>query len=394
MRTALMTLTILGTLSFLLDGCASAPPTKTALMEQLEDVGVTKRELQTIMYRYAYEYAGQVDVVANGIYSDTSDPMVRTSVVRWTTMAVPEMLMRCFNHEPLVAMITSWGYAALLREFFETGNGKDLFGPYQGQVVGISIALQQEIEGIASSLLTSSDVDTVSVYIDSWIADHPLRGESYASEGIAMGLAKAMGAQTAGGLGAAGSINEQMLALSDRVNVLLAYMPRQMHWQTASALSMSRATLTEVTDSTMASMGREASANLVPLLEFLSRQRELFTEDVARERAAVLEALAAERSAVLQEIGRERGEVFKEIAQERNEAMTDINAITLDALHAMVLESQGAMQAGIDRTFRRIAQLLVIPLLGLAVFLVVVVIWVRNTTNRVIALRTRGGTDT
>jgi len=389
----LKTLMILGSLGLILDGCASRPPTKTALMEQLEDVDVTKRELQTIMYRYAYEYAGQVDVVADEIYSATSDPRIRASVVRWTTMAVPEMLMRCFNHEPLVAMITSWGYAALLREFFETGNGKDLFGPYQGQVVSESIALQTEIENIARSVLTSADADTLSGYIDTWVASYPLRGESYASEGIAMGMAKAMGAEVAGGLGAAGSINEQMLALSDRVNVLLAYMPRQMHWQTASALSMSRATMTEVTDSTMASIERGASENLLPLLEFFSRQRELFTDDIARERAAVLEALAAERSAVLQEVGRERGEVFKEIAQERNEAMTDINAITLDALHAMVLESQSAMQAGIDRTFRRIAQLLAIPFLGFVVFLLIVVIWVRNTTNRVIALRTRGGID-
>jgi hypothetical protein len=362
-------------------------------MEQLENLDITTRELQSLMFHYGYYYAGQVDLAADEIYTETTDPQIRRSVIQWSTLCVPEMMMYCFNQEPMVAMISAWTYAILIRSFFETGNGKDLFGPHHEQVVGVSRELEEEIRSLARDVLSPADAETASVRISTWAAAHPIRNEQYVTEGYSTSLTAAVGAGGAGGLAAAGSISEQLMAMSDRLNLMMGHMPHQIRWEAAAVLSMGQDVAAEIADSTLVAIHEGAMEVLPALLAFLSRERELFTEDLSRERAAVLEAISGERSAILQEIARERGQVFKEIARERNEAMGDISALTLDALHVMVLESREAAQASIDQGFQRILQLLALPFLGLIALVIVAMIWVRNTTNRILALWARSQAD-
>ena len=73
-------LVALAALAFSLTGCSSAPPAKTSLMEDIGGVEITKRELETIMYRYGYHYAGEVELAALEIYESTDDQETRARV--------------------------------------------------------------------------------------------------------------------------------------------------------------------------------------------------------------------------------------------------------------------------------------------------------------------------
>ena len=72
------------------------------------------------------------------------------------------------------------------------------------------------------------------------------------------------------------------------------------------------------------------------------------------------------------------------IAAERNATMKEIDALTLSALEQVTRESQSVVLAGVDRVYTRTLQLLLIPFLALAVFLVVVMLWVRSAFNRML----------
>jgi hypothetical protein len=373
-------------LALLLAGCASAPPEKTEFMERA-GTDLTKRQLETLMYRYGMHYAGQVELAAYEIYEDSKDREIRNNAIIWNTICVPQMMSSCFNHEPMVGLAQAWIYAGQVREYFEEGRGKDYFGPYQDRVVAVSRSLETDIHDIVFGILPEAVADTFEQRRDEWLVQYPINNDRFVTEGITPTMIRAMGTEVPGGLGAAGSMNQQMVAMTDRANLLTAYMPRQLQWQTASVLAQSQEMIADVTDSTIARLNREAGATIGPLLAFLDEQRRLATADMASERAAVLSALVLERTAVLTHLEVQRSEVFKEISNERNELLKNMNEFSLAMLQQTVLESQEMAEASIDRVYWRTVNLMVLPFLALIVFLIIVMVWIRNTTNRIFAVR-------
>jgi len=164
-------------------------------------------------------------------------------------------------------------------------------------------------------------------------------------------------------------MNAQLLAMTDRANILMAVMPRQVHWEKEMMLDETRQMVTDMADSALA----EANGSLGALMEFLAEQRNLTMRDIARERAAVFAAIADERNAVL-----------VAIADERNETMKAINDMSLSSLDRLTSSSQGAVSATVDQIFDRLGRLLLVPLLAFGAFMIIVMIWVHVTVNRVL----------
>jgi len=371
----------------LLNGCSTSPPAQTDLMEEVGDVAYTKRELETIMYRYGYHYAGQVELAAVQIYETTDDFEIQKRTIEWVTLGVPEMMRRSFNHEPMVGLAQSWAYAALQREYLTTGYGHDRFGPYQEIAVRAALKLEGNIASIAASVASQNKADLLEAKIDEWVSTHAIDNHRYVTEGVTPTLIKAMGAEVAGGLSATGAMNEQMVAMADRTNLMMAFMPRQLQWQTAETLATSRDMITDIADSTMVVMRAEIDASLELILAFFAEQRELAVGDLTAGREAILQAIADERTAVLTYLAEERGQIFKEIARERDEAMKDMNELALISLEQSLDHGQVLAEKSIDHVYMRTVHLMLIPFGLMIIALVVVALWVRSTVNRVLALR-------
>jgi hypothetical protein len=337
------------------------------------------------MYQYAAHYADEVDLAAFAIYEQAEDPRIRRNAIVWNTNCVPEMMKHCFNDEPLVALIFAWAYAIQVKEFLEAGQGTDFFGPQQEIAIEASRNLEKGLEDIALHLLPEERVREFRGRLGEWAAEHPIENERFVSTVVSGPAMMAMGAPVAGGLGAAAAMSEQMVALTDRANIMTAYLPRQVAWQTAAMVETSRELVAE--------MQEEAFGNIEPIFAFMDEQRAAFARDVGRERAAVIAALAEERTAVLSHLEAERGEVFTEIADERNAVLLELNRITLEAIDELMMETRVSMDDGFlvldqsfDRYFQRTVRLLAVPALLLVVFVVLVMIWVRNTVDRMLRI--------
>ena len=372
-------------LCLVVTGCSTAAPKQTEFMKSVEGLEITKRQLQTIMYQYAAQYADGVDLAAMAIYEQAEDPVIRRNAIAWNTNSVPIMMKHCFNDEPLAALIFAWAYAIQVQDFFETGLGTDFFGPHQEIAIEASNRLEGELENIALGLLPEPRIRAFRGRLTEWTSAHPIDNSRFVSSIVSEEALQAMGAPVAGGLGAAAAMSEQMVALTDRANILTAYLPRQIAWQTAA--------VTEESRELVADMQEEAIGGLDPILVFMDEQRAAFAQDVGRERAAVIQALAEERIAVLANLETERAEVFREIADERNAVLLELNNITLAAIERVMTESRltmgeafVAMDGSVDGIVRRMVQLLALPAAVLVVFLIVVMIWVRNTVNRMLTI--------
>lgn len=376
-----MTLTIL----LFVAGCSTAPPRQSEFMKSVEGLEITKRELQTRMYDYAALYADEVDLAAFAIYEQADDPRVRRNAIVWNTNSVPIMMRHCFNDEPLSALIFAWAYAVQVLEFFETGSGTDFFGPHLELAVDTAARLEKQLEAIALGLLPEERIVAFRQRLTDWTSTHPIDNSRFVSTIVSEEALVAMGAPVAGGLGAAAAMSEQMVALTDRANIMTAYLPRQVAWQTAAVMEESR--------EMVADMQEEAIGDLDPVFEFMDEQREAFAEDVGQERAAVIRALAEERIAILASLEAERSAVFKEIAAERNAVLLELNSMTMESIERFMEESRLAMDesfvtvdGSIDRIAGRTVLVLALPVAALFVLLIVVMMWIRNTVNRMLTI--------
>lgn len=367
-----------------LSACSTAPAEKSAFMEQVEGLDVTKRELQTVMYGYGHHFAGQLDLACNEIYSSAANPDIRRAAIEWNLNATPSMMMACFNRDPLVGLLGAWTFAIQLREFFEEGNGRNVFGPQQDIANQASRKLETDVSNLAHGVWPEGDINRAEQLVADFAAANPLKNMRFVREGFDKETMAAMGASVSGGLGAAGAMNEQMVALIDRANIMMPYLQRQIYWQSAMIMEDSKKLVADLTDSTLVAVREEAFGHLDPIFEFADEQRALMVRDVARERSAILLAIANERNEVLKSLAAERGELIKAIANERNATMRDIDALTLTVLERVTQESQSAVTTSIDRIYMHTLQLLAVPFLLVAVFVVVVMLWVRNIINRVL----------
>jgi hypothetical protein len=356
-------------------------------MEAMEVEDITKRELQTLMYRYAEHYAGRVELASEEIYENTTDAEIRKNAILWNSHCVAQMMKNCFNSEPMVAMLSAWVFAAKVRDYYEYGFGRDVFGPYQSIAVETSQTLEDDMFQIVQGVVSESQMEMLVPKLEENVNKEPILNQRFVSQFVSESLIRAMGAPVASGLSAAGSMNEQLVALTDRANILTAHLPRQVFWQTASVLWQSEQMIAQMRDSTLAAIRQEAAGSLDPVLTFLDQQREYTTEDLAREREAVLRALAAERTAVLNYFSQERLEVIQAIMDARGVTMREMDAMTLEALQQFMTETRGAIEASIDQIYLRTVQMLVLPMVFLAIFVIVVMIWTRNTVNRLLEIR-------
>jgi hypothetical protein len=200
-----------------------------------------------------------------------------------------------------------------------------------------------------------------------------------------------MGAGSAGGIEAVAAINEQFLAMSDRTNQYAGYAPRQIEWQTEAMMAAGRGMISDISDSTAAMLRREASAELGSFYRFMAEQRALISVYLANEREAVLNAIAGERNEVLTYLVNERIAVFQALAEERTIVMEEINALSLSAMDKAVAQSRMTVESGIDRVFDSTIQILLIPMVLILVFAVIIMIWIRNTVERILKMHESRG---
>jgi hypothetical protein len=339
-------------------------------MRGIEGIDTSAREIQVLLYQYASHFASQVDLATNEIYSSNQDFNARMAALEWNSNAIAEMMKSCFHFDPLTGLIGANVFAAQMDDFFVDGNGKGLFGDQQHIAVETSRRLRRDLYELSRRIWPDGDFDSYEQQVLDWAESHPIQNTRFVRGEFDYETVLRSGADAGLGLRLAGSMNAQLLAMTDRANVLMAVMPRQVYWEKEMMFAETRQMVTDMTDSTLA----QATSSLGAMMGFLAEQRNLTMRDIARERAAVFEAIADERNAVL-----------VAIANERNETMKAINEMSLASLDRLTSSSQTGVSATVDQIFEGIARLLLVPFIALGAFMVVVMIWLHVTVQRVLA---------
>jgi hypothetical protein len=334
-------------------------------MQSIGDLGVTGRRLRVGATNLLNNYMIYVEVTADSISAATTDPGVQYNALVWKTNAIPAFQRAMFHPDPLVSFIDGWTLSVQMREYFDTGDGRELFGPQQALALATARELEFATDSAVATKLEPAVHDRLRSFVYSWAEQHPLDNPLFLRRSVAEAAADVLGAERLGGMSTLGSMAEMAQDAQQMALVFASYMPKEVRWQ-------SELLIASLTDS-LRFNALLAAIDRMEVMEETSRFLREAPGLMASERAAVFREIDDERLALLQELDRQRLTTLQEImawARVEREAMLGEMAAMVASEREAVFTDVEAMARGIvDHIFLRIAQIgavcVVLVLVGL-----------------------------
>lgn len=351
-----------------LSGCSAKAPEQTAVMQSVGDLGVTGRRLRVGATNLLNSYMSIVEVTADSIIAETTDPGVQYNALVWKANAIPAFQRAMFHPDPLVSFVDGWTLSVQMREYFEAGSGRDLFGPQQPFAVTNTRRLEVATDSAVSARLGQQVHDRLRRFVYAWAEQHPLDNPLFLRRSVAEAAAEVLGAERLGGLSTLGSMAEMAQDAQQMALVFAGYMPKEVRWQ-------SELLVASLTDSLRFNSLLASVENMEVLMETARFLREA-PDLIARERTAAFDEISEERLAVLSEIDRERVQTLQEMMawarSEREVAMEEMARIIASEREAVFADVDTITRGIVDHIILRLVQvgavLAVLMLVGLWLF--------------------------
>ena len=287
---------------------------------------------------------GLIELSADRIIDLTDDPVVARNALQWKATAIPVLQRAAHHPDPLISYVDEWAFLVQLRDYLDTGQGRELFGEHQSVAVEALAEAADLMDQRVAQVVDSANYRTVTTFIRNWTRDNPIDNPLLVRPPISSVAAEALGAQQLGGLDALGRLEALALDAQQMSQSYLAYTPKVTLWQaqlmvqdmldTATVgpllgqvdqLALTRAA-TRLMDelpgliraeraTTTAELAVLVDSSLVTLIRLAAREREAVLAEVAR-------MVRAERSALSDDVA----EVLVRTLQEgRQEAIAVID---------------------------------------------------------------------
>ncbi len=344
----------------LLSGCRMMAPQQATVIEEVGDIDVSRQRLRVAAMNSMYLYMSSVELTADSIIGTATDPDVRRNALAWKTNAIPAIQRAMLHPDPFVAFVDGWAMTVQMREYFEEGNGRGLFGPQQPHAVSSSRRMEMATDTAVAARLQPEVYDRLRRFVYDWAAQYPLDNPLFLRRSLTEAVAEELGEVRAGGLGTVGSMAEMAQDFQQMAQVYAGYMPKEILWQ--SELLIASLTDSLRFDTLLAAIDRMAVMEATT--SFLRETPALLAE----ERKAVFREVQEERTEMLREIDRQRLMTLQEIlawARVEREAM-------LEEMASIVGDEGEALgeitRAVVDHVFLRLLQvgavLVLLALLG------------------------------
>ena len=99
----------------------------------------------------------------------------RREAVYWKILTLGYARQSLFQKDPLAALVDTWALCMQMRQFFETGAGKDLFGEKTAAVLDAATTVEQDIERIAGDVIPTAIMPEVRGAVATFVRDHPIQ---------------------------------------------------------------------------------------------------------------------------------------------------------------------------------------------------------------------------
>jgi hypothetical protein len=338
------------------------------------------------LYDYANTFAGTVEVTADMILTESDDLVLQKRALEWKINASGAVHQTVFLRDPLGAYFDTWVFAKQMHQFFATGAGRDLFGPWQQEVVATALQLERRAFELTQWITNTGYTIDLEESLERWTDEHPLLDLQFVRDTTIPRWAEYVKATGGGALTTVGQMEESMQDLLSRIDILSYQLHKQVRWEAqllmAESLDDERIAgfLAEITTiDTNVDLIRIVLEDLEPILarRIAGLIDSLYTF-TAFEQEALLSAWGQEREIVLADIEVLRQAIFADLAAEREAILTQAETLPELLLAETTLFSHGL----IDYLILRLAQLILAALIVLALLGFLAWRWWRRELRR------------
>jgi hypothetical protein len=276
---------------------------------------LTQEELRGGLLQYSNTFAGVVITAADRILAGTRDRTIRRRSLLWKVQMIPIAKKAASLPTAQQSYVASLALAVAMSDYFEQGEGAELFAEHQPIAVTAARELEQDARDLGARFLTEQELDRLNRKMDELVREHPIRGEFSAGslfEGLTdpetqSSLAWALNVPMAP-FRALGGINEGAQAIREFNQIaaqlvdLAADLPRLLRWQLELFLydfEDRQTTLDGLAAiQTLAESSQDLAATVETLPEFLSSNAPATLRDARATLAQAESALAEARTLV------------------------------------------------------------------------------------------------
>jgi dsDNA-binding SOS-regulon protein len=342
---------------------------KSIFKKKRDKVEISDMELRLRLSDFYVRYTEYVEETADKIYYQTSDPVVKRAALMWKIYGISAMNKAINMPDPVASFYNAWPFAKQSVIFFENGVGKEKLGDYHNLALDLSVKMEAKLDSIIIDIGGIDSYLETEPEIDDWSKNHPIEDFYFSRESTVEYFAKWIGEARLRLGSSVSTITEQMIELSNRINLYADILPRQARWQADFALMNyleDTAFLLGRIDQLILSLERitkmiEMSPELVEYnrnaaFNEVDRQRRESLELLVKERKAVVNQLIEERKEIVSVIVKERLTVLEELKSERDIVLNEIKEISSE----IVVQSGQEIERVIDKIFWRAVILIVV----------------------------------
>ena len=288
-----------------LTGCSTMAPQQATVIEGVGEIDVSRQRLRLAANDALYLYMSSVELTADSIIDATAEPEVRYNALVWKANAIPAFQRAMFHPDPLVGFVDGWTMAVQMREYFEEGSGRDLFGPQQGFAVSSSRRMEMATDTAVVDRLAPDVYGRLRRFVYDWAEQYPLDNPLFLRRSVTEAVADELGAQHLGVSSTIGSMAEIAQDFQQMALVYAGHMPKEVRWQ--SELLIASLTDSLRFDSLLAAIDRmevmeEATHFMREAPTKLSEGWEAVFREIQEERIEMLREIDRQRQTTLQEL--------------------------------------------------------------------------------------------
>lgn len=309
-------------------GCGSVSR-ESVLMQNIEDAKMNSMELGIRINEAGSRYSLEIENSADKIIAATKDAGIKKNALLWKLYGIPALLKSVSIQDPLASGTDIYVLIAQMRQFFENGNGKDLFGKHQQIAVDAVKRMEKEFFNIASEFRDSAV--TTKSNIDEWVKNHHIEDIRFNRISTVTAAAKELSQKKSGLTSSVGDMVTSINNLQDKLTLYADFIPKQARWQAEYMMyelipdSLNKDVFGKINSLTgsIESIGGfiENSPGLI------SSVRQKIMQDINIQRIATLELLKEERKTILEAVTSERIKTLNEINRQRVETLNGMNKL-------------------------------------------------------------------
>ncbi len=163
-------------LATLLTGCSWMERTSTrqAAKDRVQIEAADK--LQSELTHFNDFFQTTVRQGADEIEQSNATRQQRKAALLWKTKMADECRSTAFEDSPAAGLVDTWTLCVRMLNYFESGDGKDLFGPAQPIAIDAARKCERRIAEIASSVVPSAKLPAMRADIDQYARQAPITG--------------------------------------------------------------------------------------------------------------------------------------------------------------------------------------------------------------------------